>query len=531
MPGSRRRIRRAATIASILLLLIVAGFGSVDPVVADGPWPAQSFPPGPGGSPAAGSPPAGSGAPSPVASPVASSPAVGAAPPMIPGPGDAAATSRSRQLPPPPQLPSPSPATTPAAVAPTARAALRVPGRVDAVKPIQVNPASITFYGRGYGHGLGMSQYGARGRALAGQTAPTILAHYYQGTTSSTVSPGAPVRVLVLAPSAPTAAKPIVLHGRGAPFTIDGVSGTFPIGARAEVWPSANGFGILVNSAGGVLLRTTTTSAADIRLRSGPDPGRIEVDTKPVADDTYRGVIRVVRTTAGVIAVNELGLDLYLRGVVPAEMPASWPAEALKAQAIAARSYAEAHVHVGIGAYDLFDDTRSQVYHGALGEAAATNSSVAATAGQVLRSGSAIINALYHSADGGATEDNENVFTSATGQIVAGPASYLRGSPDRDPNGVSYDSASPHATWHTATYSLAQLSAIFASDSRTNVGALSALDLSDKGVSGRPIKVILTGSLGSKTVSAEVFREVFNAGSPPTDPYMWSILIDTVPIP
>ncbi len=212
-------------------------------------------------------------------------------------------------------------------------------------------------------------------------------------------------------------------------------------------------------------------------------------------------------------------------------MPASWPAQALRAQAIAARSYAENHVHVGVGAYDLFDDTRSQVYHGALGETAATNASVTATAGQVLRSGSLIINALYHSADGGATEDNENVFTSATGQIVAGPASYLRGSSDRDPSGVAYDSASPHATWQTATYSLAQLSAILASDARTDVGALRTLDLSDKGVSGRPIKVILSGSKGTKSVSAEVFREVFNAGSPATDPYMWSTLIDTRPIP
>src|SRR4029077_16251038 len=124
-----------------------------------------------------------------------------------------------------------------------------------------------------------------------------------------------------------------------------------------------------------------------------------------------------------------------------------------------------------------------------------------------------IINALYHSADGGATEDNENVFTSATGQIVAGPASYLRGSSDPGPNGVSYDAASPHATWHTATYTLAQLSAIFDADSRTNVGAITSLDLSDTGVSGRPIRIVLTGSAGTRTLSAEIFREIFNADS------------------
>ena len=184
-----------------------------------------------------------------------------------------------------------------------------------------------------------------------------------------------------------------------------------------------------------------------------------------------------------------------------------------------------------MGAYDLFDDTRSQVYQGSLGEVGLASNSVVATAGEVLKAGSTVITALYHSADGGATEDNENVYTSATGQVVATPISYLRGSPDRDPNGVSYDSASPHATYHTATYTWAQLSAIFATDPRTNVGSLSSLDLTARGVSGRLIRVVLTGSLGSKSVSGEIFRSVFNTGSPATDPYMWSTLVDTAPIP
>ena len=253
-------------------------------------------------------------------------------------------------------------------VEPGAGAVLPVPIPGPPVQRRPFAPPTVTFYGRGYGHGVGLSQYGARGRALAGQSAATILAHYYQGTTPATVSASAPVRILVLAPIKPTAVKPIILHGRGAPFSIDGISGTFPIGAKVAVWPSGSGFAIRVSSSSGTLLRSTTSAAEDIRLHSGADPGRIEVDTKPVADDTYRGVIRVLGTSSGVIAVNEVGLDLYLRGVVPAEMPASWPAEALKAQAIAARSYAEEHVHPGSGAYDLFDDTRSQVYHGSLGE-------------------------------------------------------------------------------------------------------------------------------------------------------------------
>src|SRR4029077_1541887 len=106
----------------------------------------------------------------------------------------------------------------------------------------------------------------------------------------------------------------------------------------------------------------------------------------------------------------------------------------------------------------------------------------------------------------------------------------LRGSPDRTPGGVAYDAAAPHATWTTATYTYAQLSAVFAADPRTAVGELSSMDLSDRGVSGRLISVTLVGSAGSKTVSGEVFRTVFNTYTPGAAPYMGSTLVDVAPI-
>ena len=77
--------------------------------------------------------------------------------------------------------------------------------------------ANTTFYGRGYGHGVGMSQYGARGRALAGQLAPAILSHYYAGTTLGSRDPAARVRVLVLTGCAATAARPLTVTGSAAP--------------------------------------------------------------------------------------------------------------------------------------------------------------------------------------------------------------------------------------------------------------------------------------------------------------------------
>ncbi|MDP9484102.1 MAG: SpoIID/LytB domain-containing protein [Chloroflexota bacterium] len=269
-----------------------------------------------------------------------------------------------------------------------------------------------------------------------------------------------------------------------------------------------------------------------LRVRGTDVAGaRIQVWSKPGSLDRYRGVIRLRSTPSGIDAINETELDLYLRGVVPAEMPAAWPVEALRAQAIASRSYAARRLHPKTGFYDVYDDTRNQVYRGSLGERPSTNAVVADTAGQVLRSGTSIVNALYHSTGGGATEDNENVFTSASGTIVAGPVPYLRGSSDRATDGMPFDAGAPRASWRTAAYSLDQLSAIFGADPRTKVGALTSLDLSSVGVSGRLIRVRLVGGLGSKTVSGAVFREVFNARSPASDPYMWSTLVSTAPIP
>ena len=229
--------------------------------------------------------------------------------------------------------------------------------------------------------------------------------------------------------------------------------------------------------------------------------------------------------------VNDLPLETYLRGVVPVEMPSSWPAAALQAQTIASRSYAARRLRPGVSYYDVPDTTSSQVYRGILGERATTNAIIASTAGVVLRSGTSIANTLFHSTGGGATENNENVYTSSTGAKVAGVVSYLRGSSDRAPDGTSYDKAAPYATWATLTYTTAQVSSWFAADPRTNVGTLTAIDLRDRGVSGRLISVTLIGSGGTKKVSGDVFRAVFNAGHPAADPLLRSTLFATKPIP
>ena len=397
-----------------------------------------------------------------------------------------------------------------------------------------IDPATATtFYGRGLGHGVGMSQYGARGRALAGQTATEILAHYYAGTTLGTIDPATQIRVLVLGGFAATAAAPAVLFGRRGSWTIDGIATVFPPDAKVRLWPIAAGSTTWIlkvtSPTGAVLYRSAVMGALTMRPVPG-STGRLQVQSRPSSYDLYRGILQIYLARR-LQVVNEVGLEGYLRGVVPAEVPAGWPTEALNAQAIAARSFAARRLRPGVSTYDIYDDSRAQVYLGVRGEKSATSTAIASTAGIVLMSGPTIANALFHSTGGGATEDNENVFVSSLGVKVAGPVSYLRGSPDRAPDGTSYDAGAPFATWQTAAYPVDALSAILSSDVRTDVGALTGLDLSNRGVSGRLISVTIVGALGSKSVSGDVFREVFNTARAPTDPPLRTSLFDTQPIP
>jgi stage II sporulation protein D len=270
----------------------------------------------------------------------------------------------------------------------------------------------------------------------------------------------------------------------------------------------------------------------EITVRGAADEAASSSGRSRPATTRYRGSLRIlIQSATRVSVVNDVALEAYLGGVVPVEMPSTWPAAALQAQAVAARSYAARRLRPAVSYFDVPDDSSSQIYRGSLAEKATTNAAIAATAGIVLQSGTTIINALFHSTGGGATESNENVYTSAGGRRIARPVGYLRGSSDRAPDGTSFDARAPYAAWATRTYTRAQLSAWFSSDPRTNVGDLLALDLRDRGVSGRLVSVTLIGTAGSRTVSGEIFRSVFNARRPSTDPSLKSTLLDIAPIP
>ena len=228
----------------------------------------------------------------------------------------------------------------------------------------------------------------------------------------------------------------------------------------------------------------------------------------------YRGSMLLLVTKTGLQAINILPLESYLRGVVPSEMPASWPIEALKAQAVAARTYAWSRMSPN-KTWDLVPTAANQVYLGYQHEQASSDLAVSSTVNQVLTYKGTVISAVFHSDAGGYTENSEYAFTDGLGDPGT-KVPYLRGKPDVDANGVPYDINTPNYDWHTGQFTLAQLSAIMATNPLTNVGQILSVDdiTFNRGVSGRAYQIVLVGTLGTKKMSGGRFQAVFNTYVP-----------------
>ncbi len=162
-----------------------------------------------------------------------------------------APSATAAPTPTPSDPPAPTPAPTPTDSPPPAPVV--PPGPVFMPGPIPV-AGTITLYGRGYGHGVGMSQWGARGRALAGQDAATILAHYYQATTFATIDPSAPIRVLLVSNFSPTPDRPARIVGLNGPWTIDGLGALFPPAAALTLSPRPGSWQASVAAADGAVI-------------------------------------------------------------------------------------------------------------------------------------------------------------------------------------------------------------------------------------------------------------------------------------
>src|SRR4051794_20982052 len=275
--------------------------------------------------------------------------------------------------------------TTAAAAACLAAAGTAVPAADAATK--------FTVRGAGFWHGVGMSQYGAYGCATNGAGYREILAHYYTGTAIGTQEPST-VRVLLQPGVA-------VAHFSGARRA---AGKTVDPAKTYGVRPAPGGMVDLLSPRGRKLKRV---AAPLVAKGSG---GRVLLSgyaLNGVTSGVYRGALEFRPSGAGVQSVNAASLEDYVRGVVSRESPASWPAEALKAQAVAARTYAVTTSKGGIG-WDQYPDTRSQVYGGVSAETPATDAAVLATADQLVTYDGQPVVTYFFSTSGGRTEDVEN---------------------------------------------------------------------------------------------------------------------------
>jgi stage II sporulation protein D len=325
--------------------------------------------------------------------------------------------------------------------------------------------AGTTFVveGRGWGHGVGMSQYGAFGFARHGWRYERILAHYYRGTELGR-RPNRVVRVLV---------------AEGQPRLRVGARASFRRLSRGERMTLRRG--------------DRRLTPADLRQLGGsvryePGVAPLRVDGVP-----YRGAIVVYAARGGLYAVNHVSLDHYLRGVVAWEVPYYWPREALRAQAVVARSYTLATLRPG-QRYDLVDDTRDQVYGGLRAEKRPTNAAVAATAGRVVTWRGRVATTYYHSTSGGRTASSRDAFR------TLGAVPYLRSVPD------PYDALSPRHRWLRRSLTPAELG------SALGVGAVrDAVVTPDS--SGRPATVRVLSARATTSMSGTSFRDALGLGS------------------
>lgn len=306
------------------------------------------------------------------------------------------------------------------AVACLAAAALIV-GTVAPTQAAEINPTPAsgqwTIDVRGNGHGHGLSQYGARGAAIKGLSYQQILAFYYPHTTLVSV-PATVLRVKVSGPSTAVTVlrQPgLTLHWSGGSYVIPATYNA------ASLFPDPAGTG----------LRLQVRQGATWKSIAGPLPATAyfaitgkTVRYLPSSQKSidYHGTVGAVRSGTGVLPINRVNLDDYTRGVVPREMPASWQTSAVRAQAVAARSYARyAAEHNSAQPYDICDTTSCQVYGGAaqygsngqsngVHEETASNAAVTATSSRVLSYGGHTIFAEFSASNGGITSSGNQPY-------------------------------------------------------------------------------------------------------------------------
>lgn len=387
------------------------------------------------------------------------------------GPGAAAASARSSSCP--------------------------APGGVAVPDAKEPSGAEVVVYGHGWGHGMGMSQYGAQGAAKLGCSYREILTAYYRGTKIVSKTQDAPVELSLDSSST------------GATVLTEDRSVTWK-GSRKRVQPKGETWTVKPSSSGGQAgtglydasgKRVMWTPAGDVltahhvrktvRMRSYHG-------SSVITDQRLRqGVLRFSRGSSTLTVTERIGSDStgtavqrYLWGL--GEVPVSWPTEALKAQVVAARTYMARTYSAGSKTYALGVTTADQVYRGASGEdndaryGSRWQAAVASTEGRVVVDGRGdLITTMYSSSMGGHTEDRAYVYGSQAGY------GYLTGIDDS-----RWDAASdnPYRSW-TVGFSRTAFA------KKLGFSSVTSVSVGDPGSASRDAGVVVVGKVGSSTTT------------------------------
>jgi stage II sporulation protein D len=383
---------------------------------------------------------------------------------------------------------------------------------------------AIAVNGAGFGHGVGMSQYGAYGQAKANPalTGADIAKYYYTGSTVASYADNVPLKINVGHARQTMALRSTSLGTGGGGFTAQ-VAGLpdrlVPVTQYVTVGWTTTGILLVVrNVSDGLPVLDGELRGASATIIWSQTPTTLDVTT--TSTKHYRwGTLGLAPLGSAYEGVLTVDMHSYLKGV--AEMPSSWPAGALQAQVIAARTYALYHYRAGpvasCGGCHLYDSTASQVYAGWAKESeptygafwvAAVEATQDATNGQTVLYSGVPVNAFFSSSTGGRTRNSEDVWSAALpyARSVADPWSV---DPTINPN---------YAAW-TRTASIPTLMAMFALPDIASV-AVSARD-----VSGAATTVTALASNGqSISVTGEVFRSKLGL------PSSWVTSLGAVPL-
>ncbi|HVR89167.1 MAG TPA: SpoIID/LytB domain-containing protein [Candidatus Limnocylindria bacterium] len=378
----------------------------------------------------------------------------------------------------------------------------------------------VTFYGKGFGHGVGMSQYGAQGWATGSSgttlTGEQIVARYYPGTqltlVDSATNARGPMRVLLSAPSSSgsaTCGQAYMdtwlnnVRSGGGFRVLNEAAGNAVVGSAG-----ANVTFQIVARGGGVAVYDQSANPPALRYE-GPGPVTLVPSdlTQPITiqekGEFVRGKVQYKNTGFNTLrVVNFVGYDEYVQGVIPKEMPLGWHIEAYKAQALAARTYGFTSA-ASTREYDVRDDQSDQCYGGATVETTAGNQAAVATAGKVITYNGVAIRAYFASSSGGYTL-GVGCWNHGT---TCGPSDpWLAPVADPADLTVNIPYANKHANWQV-TYTSDQIRSILINYRGVDIGTLVSVDVSNQAPVGlgHVISIKFRGSANSVEVPADGF--------------------------